>query len=71
MTKVSNKYIVFPLIRAGPQISAASLGIQIETMKSPSMSTATINTAVTRIVTIFYQKLNQNAYGPSMQTIKQ
>ena len=35
------------------------------------MSTATLNTAVIRIVTIFYQNLNQNAYGPSMQTIKQ
>ena len=71
MTKVSNKYIAFPLIRAGPQISAASLGILIEISASPLMSTATLNTAVIRIVTIFYQKLNQNAYGPSMQTIKQ
>ena len=34
-------------------------------------SAAPLNTALIRIVTIFYQKLKQNAYEPSMQTIKQ
>ena len=39
---------VFPLISAGPQISAAPLGILIEISASP------LNAALIRIVTIFY-----------------
>ena len=38
---------------------------------SPLRSTAPLNTVLIRIVTIFPQKLKQNAYGTSMQTIKQ
>ena len=62
---------VFPLISAGPQISAAPLGIHIEISAYPLISAAPLNTALIRIITIFYKKLNQNAYGTSMQTIKQ
>ena len=37
----------------------------------PLVSAAPQNTALIRVVTVFYQKLNQNTYGTSMQTIKQ
>ena len=37
----------------------------------PEKSAAPLNTAVIRIVTIFYYKLNQIAYGIRMQTMKQ
>ena len=37
----------------------------------PLISATSLNTALIRIATIFYKKLNQNAHGPSMQTIKQ
>ena len=63
-------HIVFSLISAGPQIStalwsAAPLRIHIE------ISAERLITALIRIVTIFCYKLNQHAYGTSMQTIKQ
>ena len=38
---------------------------------SPVISAAPLNTALTRIVTIFYYRLNQNGYGTRIQTIKQ
>ena len=38
---------------------------------SPLISAAPLNAALIRIVTIFYQKLNQNVYGTRIQTIKQ
>ena len=38
---------------------------------SPLIITTALNVTLIRIVTIFYWKLNQNAYGRSMQTIKQ
>ena len=45
---------VFPLISAGPQISAASLGIHIEISASPLISAAPSNATLIRTVTIFY-----------------
>ena len=59
------------LIKYRPLISAATLGIHIEISAIPLISASPLNTALIRIVTIFYYKLNQNAYGPKMQTIKQ
>ena len=37
----------------------------------PLISAAPLNTALIRIVTIFYYKSNQNEYGTRIQTIKQ
>ena len=37
---------------------------------SPLISATPLNAAFIRIVTIFYQKLNQNVYGTRIQTIK-
>ena len=45
---------VFPLISAGPQISAAFLSAHIEITASPLISAAPLNAALNRIVTIFY-----------------
>ena len=45
---------VFPIISAGPQISAAPLGIHIEISASPLIRAAPLNTTLIRIVTIFY-----------------
>ena len=45
---------VFPLISAGPHISAAPLGIYIEISASPLISAASINAALIRILTIFH-----------------
>ena len=61
-----NKGTIFPLISARPQISTALQGIHIEISTFPQISTATLNVALIRIVTIFYQQLNQNAYETSM-----
>ena len=63
--------VVFPLINAWPQISAAPLGIHFEISASLLINAALLNTALVRIVTIFCYKLNQNAYGLSMEAIKQ
>ena len=45
---------VFPLINAGSQISAASLGIHIGISASLLISVAPVNAVLIRIVTIFY-----------------
>ena len=52
--KKKGRYIAFPVISAGPQISAAHLGINVEISASPQISTAPINAALIRIVTILY-----------------
>ena len=47
---------VFPLISAGPQISAGSLGIHIDppfNSTSPLISAAPLNAALIKIVTIY------------------
>ena len=61
-----------------PLTSFAPLDIHIEISPPPPrppaprlISAAPLNTALIKIVTVLYQKLNQNAYGPSVQTIKQ
>ena len=63
-----------------PLTSFAPLDIHIEISPpsspsppspSPLISAAPLNTALIKIVTVLYQKLNQNAYGPSVQIIKQ
>ena len=46
--RINFSVTVFPLISAGPQISAVTLGIHIEISASP------LNTALIRIVTIIY-----------------
>ena len=45
---------VFPLISAGPRISAASLGIHVKISASSLISAVHLNAGLTRIVTIFY-----------------
>ena len=58
---VSNKHCTFGYPhKCLPLISTA-----------PLISAASLNTELTRRITIFYKKLNQNAYEPSMQTTKQ
>ena len=52
--KLWHAYTVYPLIRAGPQISAGPLGICIEISATPLISVASLNAAVIGIVTIFY-----------------
>ena len=64
-------YTVFPLISTGPQISTAPFGIHTEISTSLLISVTPLNTTLIRIITKFFRKLNQNAYGPSMKTIKQ
>ena len=64
-------YTVFPLISAGPQISATTLGIYIEISTSLLISATPVNAVLIRVVTIFYLQLNQNGYGTSLQTVKQ
>ena len=54
-----------------PLISTTLLGVHIEISTSSLTSTTPLNATMIRIDTIFYYKLNQNAYGPSIQTIKQ
>ena len=64
-------YTVFPLISTGPQISTAPFAIHTEISTSLLINVTPLNTTLIRIVTKFYWKLNQNAYGPSTKKIKQ
>ena len=55
--------LVFSLISAGLQISAAHLSMHIEISSSRLIRATPLNTAHIRMVTIFYYKLNQNIYS--------
>ena len=59
----SSSYTVFPLT------SVATLGIPNEISASLLISAASLHAVLIRIVPTLCQKLNQNAYGPSVQTI--
>ena len=54
LSRESEGDTVFPLISAGPQISAAPLVIHIEISASSLISAAPLNVALIRIVAIFY-----------------
>ena len=64
---------VFPLISAGPKISSFGYPHWNKCLSlistSPPISTALLNMALIRIVTIFYQKLNKNAYRSTISHI--
>ena len=53
---------VFPLISAGSQISAVSLGIHIEISASLLISAAHLNAALIRIVIIYYHSHKNVSY---------